>query len=1160
MSIADLLARLRRHDIELRADGERLVVNAPKGAMTDELADEVRRHKPDLLAFLRLAEGSDRAAGEIPRSAHVTLADGTVVAPASFGQRRLFYLDQLDPGVPVYNVPVSWHLGGACTADTMKRAFDRLVDRHASLRTTLVLGEGGAVVQHVSPRVEAPFAALDLSSEPDEARDAALGAALTEEARRGFDLSRGPLVRALFVTLAPELHVLLVTAHHGVTDGWSRDLLEDDLLALLSDQDATLPDAAVQYVDYAAWQVATPERPAALSHWRTSLVAPLPVLELPTTAARQSVASNEGATRSIRLPGELVSSLKAVGRRAEATTFMVLLAAYAAWLARRTGQEDLVIGTPVANREHAETLGIVGFFANTLALRLDLSGDPTFLELVRRTRDVTVRALEHQEIPFERLVELLSLPRDESRSPVFQTIFAFEDAEPRASVARGAAGGEPAIRVLARDTVHAKVARTDLSAWIAAAGDDLSVTFEYPTALFDDATAQRMLAELAELVGSAAREPERTLSSLRLLPDAELAALDAVNRTACAPPEAATALSLFRKQVARVPEHLAVRAGEAALTYAALDERVDQLARLLVDLGVVRGDLVGVFLRRGVDMVAALHAIWAVGAAYVPLDPEYPADRLTHMVTDSQARVVVTTAALAPKVPAGPTLLDLDTVAPPTRQDGPPLEVTVDGEDRAYVIYTSGSTGLPKGVAVPHRAFVNFLGAMAKHPGLSSEDVLVAVITLSFDIAGLELHLPLSVGATVVLASAEEAADGQALARLVQNVGGTFLQATPSTWRLLLAAGFSPRRDFTILCGGEAFPADLASALAAISDRVFNMYGPTETTVWSTVDRVVAGEPVTIGRPIDNTTVYVLDAHGGRQPIGVPGELVIGGRGVALGYLDRSELTAARFVADDVSGPLAADQSSRLYRTGDLCSFLPDGRLVYHRRLDHQVKVRGYRIELGEIEAVLGAHPLVSACVVIVREDQPGDARIVAYYVAGDAPPTATDLRKHLRSKLPEFMIPQTFVDLPALPLTPAGKVDRKALPQPRSSAAPKPQRQPESPAERLVAEVWSNALKVGSFSATDNFFDVGGHSLLSMQVTAELERRTGHRFSPRDLLRSSLEQLAAALPRAEARAAVSPAPPAASTKPAPRPAAPAPAERDGGSLLTRLKGKLFGR
>ncbi len=1147
MSAARLLTRLRAAGIELRSEGDRVVVNAPKGALTEALGDEIRRNKQELLTFLRLGAESlspgGRASGRIARAAVDPGPDGVLEARASFGQRRLFYLDQLEPGLPVYNVPVAFHLAPEVDVERLERALMALVSQHDALRTTLALSERG-VVQRVHPEPRLPITTRTLDD------PASLATLLEEHAKQPFDLVEGPLVRALIVRLPSET-VLLFSAHHVVTDGWSQDVFESELSRLYDDPTAPRESPAVRYVDYAEWQheeQKEPSREPRVAFWRQLLARPLPVLELPQANARPQIAPTEGETESLLLPADLVEPLTALGRRDGATLFMVLLAAYATLLARVSGQTEVVIGTPVANRAHAETMETIGYFANTLALRVDLSGSPSFRELLRRVRELTSEAFERQDIPFEELVEVLEVERDTSRSPIFQTIFAFEDALPNTtSVAEGRS-----LRVTRRETIHAKVARTDLSAWVSAGDQGLLVTFEYPTALFDRAAVRRLLDHFRVALRAIADGADGNVFELPLLSREERSQiLEGWNQTDRALPELTFAHELFEREAARGADRTALTFGERALSYRELERGSNQLAHHLAQRGVGPGALVGVFLERSIEMVASLLAVLKAGGAYVPIDPEYPADRIALMIEDSGLRTILTSRALRDRLPREARVVLVDDEAGEIGKHPADAPALARGEGArehpAYVIYTSGSTGRPKGVVVPHRALLNFLCSMARTPGLTAEDKLVAVTTLSFDIAGLELFLPLSVGACVVLASRDQAADGSALRELVERSGATVMQATPSTWRMLLAAGFQGGPALKALCGGEAFPPDLARELCAKMGAVFNMYGPTETTIWSTVAKLDADDPrLTIGRPIDNTRVYILDPLGQPTPPGVPGELVIGGAGVALGYLQRPELTSARFVPD----PFSKEPGRTMYKTGDLAAFRDDGQIVYHRRLDFQVKVRGHRIELGEIETVLGEHHAIERCVVIVREDRPGDARITAYYVPQGDPPTASELRKHLRTRLPDYMIPQHLVDLPALPLTPAGKIDRKALPAPAGALPAREARAPSGENELLIANIWREALGGTEVFAGDNFFDVGGHSLLSMVVIAKLEAASGHRFKARELLENSLEQLARALPNVAPKTSKAPAPAPAPRAPEPKPAT---------GLLSRLKGKLFG-
>ena len=1134
------LGRLRERGIELRADGDKLVVNAPKGALTAALGDELRQRKTELLEFLRIGSGasSGKSAERIPRARLTERDHGVLEAPLSFGQNRLFYLDQLEPGLAVYNVPVACWLSGPLDVDALGGALDDLAARHAVLRTTLRFGIDGPI-QHVAPALAVELARVDLAMIDDPAeRERRCRQTLTEHACRAFDLAAGPLFRALSIRLADDAHVLLIATHHVVTDGWSQDVLERDLLALYESRRTGLPAALapldIQYADYAAWQIAStadPDRARRVEYWRTALHQPLPVLALPTSHARSQFAATSGDTASLDLPGDLVELLGAIGRRDGATLFMVLLAAYATLLHRIAGQNEIVIGAPIANRHHGQTLELIGYFANTLALRIDLSGSPTFRELVGRVRDVCVGAYANQDIPFEELVEKLGVARDLSRSPVFQTMFAFEDALAPAT-------GSPAatIRIARRETIHARVARTDLSTWVSATADGLRVTFEYPTALFDDAGISDLLVHFGVLLRAAASDADGNIDRLPLLsPEQRARIVVEWNATARPLEDVLGAHQLVEHQVDRTPDRTAVVFGDVAITYGALDEQANRLAHHLVALGAAPDALVGVFLDRSPTMLVALFATLKLGGTYVPLDPDYPADRIALMIEDSRLGFIVTTAGLSSRLPrsaAQIVAVDRDAAAIAARSPRR-LPCTLapgangPSERACYAIYTSGSTGRPNGVQVPHRALVNFLASMARRPGLTADDILIAVTTLSFDISGLEMFLPLTVGARLVIAGADQVRDGRQLRALLETSGATVMQATPATWRLLLAAGWNgPPRfvpgpsveagrvppRFRALCGGEAFPPDLVAALVERA-IVWNMYGPTETTIWSTCVELERDDPrVTIGGPIDNTSIYILDGLGQPVPVGVPGDLVIGGLGVSLGYLHRPELTAARFVRDPFR-----DDGSLAYRTGDIAAWRGDGKIIYHHRADHQVKVRGYRIELGEIECVLAEHPAVARCVVIVREDRPGDARVVAYVVFESGRTlTASDVRKHLRKKLPDHMIPQHVVELASLPLTPAGKVARQALPAPAGAVLATDARAPNTPHELVVARIWKELLHTDRVAASDNFFEIGGHSLLSMAVAARIHAETGTRVSLRDLLLLSLEQIALGLAAAE--------------------------------------------
>ncbi|HEX2078089.1 MAG TPA: amino acid adenylation domain-containing protein, partial [Longimicrobium sp.] len=976
----------------------------------------------------------DGVASDAPAAATIRPRGQPGPAPLSGAQQRLWFLHQMAPSSGAYNIPLIRRLRGVLDVDALERAMAEVVRRHEALRTVFVL-RGAAPVQEVAPPPARVIRLQDLSSIPaGEAREAEVRARVADEAHAPFDLAAGPVFRAVLLRLADDDHVLSITLHHIVADGWSTGVLYRELAALYGaftrGEPSPLPELPIQYADYAVWhraRLAGPQRARQVEYWRARLAGAPVLLDLPTDRPRPPVQGSAGAAHPLRIPRDLYDRLCAVARAEGATPFMALAAAWGALLHRWSGQDDVCVGTPLAGRTHALTEPLIGFFVNTLVLRLDLSGDPPFRELLRRVRDTTVGAYAHQEVPFHQLVDELKVERSLSHPPVFQAMISLQNAS----------GADPELPGLRAEPVgmETRTAEGYLLLYMEEDAQGLNAFLQYPTDLWDAETIARVSGRLLTLMSAAAASPELRVSRLPLLGAAERERLlREWNRTERPHPAVRTMHGAFEAQARRTPDAVALEADDATLTYGELEARANRLAHHLRARGVGPGTLVALCLERGARMVEALLAVLKAGGAYLPLDPAYPPDRLAYMLADSGTRVLVTQSAPPDGLPLDgirTVALDRDAQAiaaasTETLSEAAPaipcslFPIPCSPGDLAYVIYTSGSTGRPKGVMVRHGAVAGFLQAMARAPGLAPGDVLLAVTTLSFDIAVLELMLPLAVGARVRVASREAAADPVRLRGLLAGV--TAMQATPSTWRMLLDSGWTPPRALSVLCGGEALPRELAERLMAGGAPLWNLYGPTETTIWSAALRVEPGAgPVPVGGPIDNTQLHVLDGALHPAPVGVFGELYIGGEGLARGYLRRPALTAERFVPD----PCSPVPGARLYRTGDRVRRLRDGTLEISGRLDTQVKLRGFRIELGEVEGALRDHPAVRQAAAAVREDVPGDQRLVAYVVPAEGAdaPTAAALRTFLGGRLPEHMLPTTLVLLDALPLTPNGKI-----------------------------------------------------------------------------------------------------------------------------------------
>ncbi|MCI0546230.1 MAG: amino acid adenylation domain-containing protein [Candidatus Rokubacteria bacterium] len=1089
MTIEALVAELSERGVTLWADGDQLRLRAPKAALTPELREIIAGRKAELLALLERQQAARLAAlplGPVPR-------DGDL--PLSSAQERLWFLAALNPESAVYNLPAAFRLTGPLDENALSQSLTEIVRRHEVLRTSFP-SRDGQPSQSIAPSRDVPVHVVNLQGMPDAAEEARRLA--DAEVRRPFDLVEGPLLRFTLIRLGEAEVILLLVLHHIISDGWSFNVLFRELGTLYgafaAGRPSPLPELPIQYADFAEWQRRALEGEtleAQLAYWRRHLAGRLPVLDLPSDRPRPAVETYRGATHVVTVPASLSRALKALGLREGVTLFMTLLAAWKTLLHRYTDLDDVLVGSPAANRSRSEIEGSIGLFVNTLVLRTDLSGNPPFREVLERVRETALRAYANPDVPFDRLVEALHPERDLSRNPLFQVMFILQNASMTHLLELPGLTLEP----LAVETGTSKF---DLTLSLTETEPALQGTLEFNTALFDSATMGRLWSHFLTLLEGIAADPGERLWSLPVLPAAERHQIVVGwNRTAAPYARDRCLHQLLEEQAERTPDAVAVSDEDATLTYRELHRRADGLAHALRGLGVGPDVLVGICVERSIEMVVGLLGILKAGGAYVPLDPAYPSARLAFMLEDARIPVLVTQKPLLERLPphtAHVLCLDTEWEALPSGQPGLPSR-GLTPDHLAYVIYTSGSTGQPKGVLVPHRAVVNFLEAMRDRPGLTARSTLLAVTTLSFDIAALELYLPLLVGGRVALASRATAMDGALLATRLAETGATAMQATPATWRMLLDAGWSGHPSLDILCGGESLPSELAAELLARGASLWNLYGPTETTIWSTIHRVTGEErTIPVGRPIANTECYVLDREGQPAPVGVPGELHIGGVGVARGYWNRPELTTERFVPS----PFGASTGARLYKTGDLVRYLPDGTIEHLGRLDQQVKVRGFRIELGEIEHALAQHPGVRQAVVVAREDAPGDRRLVAYVMAAAAAaPSVAEMQEHLLAILPPYMVPGIFVMVDALPLTPNGKVDRRALPAPEpvASADGPPRVGPRDMLELELTHVWQKLLAAASVGVRDNFFALGGHSLLAARLFAEIGKLTGRQL-----------------------------------------------------------------
>ncbi len=1055
--------------------------------MERALPDKKRR----LLQALLEKEGLTQASGAIP-------ARPPGERPLSFAQERLWYLARLTPDTPAYNIPLAWHLHGELNIPALQNAFNELTARHEILRTRFP--EGDAPTQEFAASLQVPLALLDLTNTPPGDLTPQIDQRLKVEAHTPFDLARPPLIRVKLLHLSPTHHLLLITIHHLLADGWSLAILLNEISALyhrftLSGGRPERADAVEgpTYADFAHWQrarAASPDLTPQLNYWQKKLAALPDPLELPTDHPRPAIQTFNGRWLAQALPPETAAALRALTKTEGVTLLAVVLAAFKTLLHRYTGQDDILIGSPVTNRVRTELEGLVGHFVNTQALRTDLSGDPAFRALIQRTRQTIVEAFANQDVPFEKLLDGLQTGRDPGKNPLFQVVFILQDAPAHAHWRSALQLDGLAVE---NTFTHSDTAKFDLTVEVEDLPAGLTVSFEYSTDLFEEATIARMGGHYATLLAGAAANPDTRLSELPLLTAAELAQLAAWNQTATVYPRHETIQALFEAQAAHTPEAIALTFEGQHLAYAELNRRANFLAHTLRGLGIGPDVMVGIACERSFELIVGILGVLKAGGAYVPLDMNYPAERLAFMLADTRAPVLLVQEKFQGLLPPHEARV-IPLGGLPEGDDANPKNLS-SPENPAYVMYTSGSTGRPKGAAIPQRGVVRLVRD-TNFAELGREEVFFQFSPVSFDASTLEIWGALLNGGRLVIPPPGQMSF-EALGELIRAEGVTLLWLTAGLFREMVERypqGLARVRQ--LFTGGDVVsPAHVRQMLAHMEGgRVVNGYGPTENTTFTAtypmLDAGEVGATLPIGRPIANTTIHILDRNLGPVPVGIVGELYTGGDGLARGYLGQPGLTAERFVPLPPLLAGGARGGSRVYKTGDLARWRADGVIEFLGRRDFQVKLRGFRIELGEIEAALAAQPGVRAGAVVANTAS-GDKRLIAYVIPeGEPVPTVDSLRTGLVAALPDYMIPAAFVFLETFPLDPNGKLDRRSLPEPPSDrpALGTAFLAPQTAAEQKIAAIWREVLAVEQVGLDDNFFDLGGHSLLMLQVHSRLK------------------------------------------------------------------------
>ena len=1092
--ISELLNNLHDLDVKIWADGNTLRYNAPPEILTPALLDRLRSSKTAILKFLHKSQ--------LPPILPVN-RDRDL--PLSFAQQRLWFLEQLDPNRATYCIATGYRLTGALDVTALEQSLDELVRRHEILRTTFP-DVNGLPSQFISPATVLILPSIDLSELSSSQREAEALHQAQQEAQRPFDLAQGPLFRAKLLRLTAQEHILLLNMHHIISDGWSFDVSFRELTTLYqafaNHWPTQLPQLPIQYADFALWQrewIQAEFIQSQLDYWKQQFSQELAVLQIPTDRPRPRIKTYQGSYQSLEISSDLTTALKALSQQEGVTLFMTLLAAFQTLLFRYCAQTDIIVGSPISGRNQAEINGLIGFFVNTLVLRTDLSGNPSFRELLSRVREVALGAYAHQDLPFEHLLEELQPNRDLSRTPLFDVMFVLQKASSTELKLPGLA--------LMPLEVDNGTAKFDLTLELQESGTSIKGRFEYNTDLFDAGTIARMIDCFQTLLASIVRDPQQLLSSLSLLSASQQHQLLVEwNDTKTEYPDDKCIHQLFEEQVERSPNAVAIVFEGRELTYQQLNHRANQLAHHLQTLGIKPEVLVGICVERSLEMVVGLLAILKAGGAYVPLNPADPNERLTFMLEDTQVPVILTQQTLVDCLPAHQAhVICLDTYwQTQSSQSEKNLTHTTTADNLAYIIYTSGSTGKPKGCCTIHRGVVRLVKGI-DYARINSAETFLQLAPVSFDASTFEIWGSLLHGARLIIFPSHSPSLTE-LGQAIRRDRITTLWLTAGLFHLMVDEGMENLKSLRqLLVGGDVLSVThVQKFLQELEDcQLIDGYGPTENTTFTCCYHIAKSNQlshsVPIGRPIANTQVYILDTQLNPVPIGVPGELYIGGDGLARGYLNSAELTAAKFIPNPFqqSKQAQADRPTNLatlYKTGDLACYLPDSNIKFLGRIDNQVKIRGFRIELGEIETVLLQHLQVKEVLVIAREDPPGNKRLIAYVVCKQEQVIASDdLRCFLMEKLPDYMVPSVFVCLDALPLNSNGKVDRRALPAPDSSSIGKNLKAtfvaPRDELEVKLTKIWAEVLGIQEIGIQHNFFDLGGHSLLAVKLLNQIER-----------------------------------------------------------------------